>query len=353
MSRKYLTIFSLGLLILGLCLASFFYPQPTPPSPKPLHSALVQPVAITVAALHPFHDGIDVIGSVFANESIQLTAKVTEIINKIHFSEGQFVQKGDVIVELNAEEEKAILEEAEKQYQRIENLAQSAAATLTKRDQHLLNVQVAQAHVNHRTLKAPFAGVLGLRKVSEGTLVTPGTIITSLDDISVVKFEFSVAERRAGMVALGQKVKATSIAFPNEPFIGTIYAIDTRVNPLTRALVVKALIPNEKLLLKPGMLMHARILLPPEDVLLIPEEAIHSKKGEKVVYVVDADGHIQKNLVTLGRRLAGSVEVLTGVTPGDQIVVESRTHPEVGEKVAIVETKTLESSIAEFHKFKS
>jgi len=353
MSRKYLTIFFLGLLFLGVCIASFFYSKTHSPAQITQKTSIPQPVSITIAALHPFHDGIDVIGSVFANESIQLSAKVTEIITKIHFSEGQFVQKGDVIVELNAEEEKAILEEAEKQYERIENLTQTAAATLTKRDKHLLNVQVAQAQVNHRTLKAPFAGVLGLRKVSEGTLVTPGTVITSLDDLSVIKFEFSVAEKRVGMISLGQKVKATSIAFPNEPFIGTIYAIDTRVNPLTRALVVKALIPNENFLLKPGMLMHARILLPPEEVLLIPEEAIYAKKGEKVLYSVDSNELIKKSPVTLGRRIAGSVEILSGITPEERVVVESRTHPEVGEKVTILETKTLESSSIEFHQFKS
>ncbi|CCB85143.1 putative uncharacterized protein [Parachlamydia acanthamoebae UV-7] len=311
------------------------------------------PVSVTIAELHPFQDFIDVIGTVYANESVQLSAKVTETVTKINFTEGQYVEKGEVIVELNSEEEKAIFEEAEKQYTRIQNLAQSAAVTLTKRDQQLMNMQIAQAKLNNRKIIAPFSGILGLRKVSEGTLVTPGTVITSLDDISKIKFEFSISEKRVGLVSVGQPIQASSIAYPNEAFIGTIYAMDTRVNSLTRALAAKAIIPNEKFLLKPGMLLHARIFLPAENILILPEEAILSKKGDKVVYVIDADELVEKRPVQLGRRLAGSVEITEGLQPGERVILESRVVLESGQKVAIIETKTIESSHHEFQQFKS
>lgn len=349
MSRQIL-IFT-PIFLLTMVVGYLYYTQPQQDPPKKITTPL--PVSITVAKLQPFQDGIDVIGSILANESVQLSSKVTETVTKINFSEGQLVHKGDIIVELNSEEEQAVLEEAEKQYNRIENLAKTAAATLTKRDQHLLNKQVAQARLNNRKIAAPFSGTLGLRKVSEGTLVNPGTVITSLDDISVVKFEFAVSERRIGLVKIDQIINATAIAYPQETFSGKVYAIDTRVNPATRTMVVKALIPNDRFLLKPGMLLHAKVLLPEEEVLFIPEEAIFAKKGIKEVYLVDEEGVIRCSPVQLGRRIAGCVEVLAGVQPGDRLVMESASSLDNGQKVIVKETKTIESSIAEFNKYKS
>src|SRR5262249_41847756 len=153
---------------------------------------------------------------------------------------------GDIIVELTSFAEKATLEEAEKQFERVDRLTEAAATPLTRRDQQLLALQVAQARYDDLIIRAPFSGIIGLRRVSEGTLASPGTIITTLDDISIIKLEFAVPEKYLSLISKGMPIHATSIAYPGKIFEGEIYVIDLRVNPATCTINVKSEIPNEE-----------------------------------------------------------------------------------------------------------
>ena len=306
------------------------------------------PVIVNVAELYDFADVIEAIGTAKANESVTITSCSTQTIDKINFVEGQQVEKDDVIVEFCAEEEKVTLEEAEKQFQRIESLAQTAAATLARRDQQLLTLQIAQARFGDRLIKAPFSGVVGLRHVSEGALVTPGMVITTLDDVNLIKLDFSIPEKYASAIAPGKKIIATTIAYPEKKFEGAVYVIDPRVDSSTRAFNVKATIANTDKLLKPGMLLQVKVVLQEEKVILLPEETISVQKDKKFVYVVDSESKVEQRPVETRRRIAGSVEIASGIKVGEQIVMEGRPNLRPGQDVLITGTKTIKESAQEF-----
>jgi membrane fusion protein (multidrug efflux system) len=345
--RKYAAALLAALALLLIWTIYSFLPKG---APLP-HGQEGMPVVITVAESIDFKDVIEALGTSQANESVELTANVTEVVTNIHFEEGQLVEKGDVIVELLAEEEKAALVEAQKQFERIENLAQTQAATLTRRDEQLRKLEVAKAQLNDRKIIAPFSGILGLRRVSEGALVTPGTVITTLDDISVIKLVFTVPEKYLSRVSVGQKLETYSVAYPGKIFEGIIYTIDPRVDPATRAFNVKGKIPNPDHLLKPGMLMTVNIVVGEEKTILLPEEAIQIKSGEQVVFLVKEDNTALAVKVKTGKRIKGSIEVLSGVKTGDKIIVEGSPFLQSGAKVNISGVKTLEQSAEEFFEY--
>lgn len=305
-------------------------------------------VIVNVAELYDFKDEVEAIGTTHADESVDISTSVTQTISKINFEEGQYVQQGEIIVELTSAEEKAALDEAEKQFNRVESLTEAAATTLTRRDQALLSLQVAQARYENRIIRAPFSGIIGLRKISEGALVSPGTVITTLDDISIIKLEFAVPEKFLSKITPGMSVSATSVAYPDKIFKGTIYVVDLRVDPATRAINVKAEIPNEDRLLKPGMLLQVKIVLSEEKVILLPEESIMARKNEKYVYVVGNEDKLEQRSVTLGRRLAGQVEVVSGIKEGEKVVMEGSPLLRPGQVVKIAGTKTIKESEQEF-----
>lgn len=306
------------------------------------------PVIVNVAELYDFADVIEAIGTAKANESVNITSCTIQTIEKINFKEGQYVEKDDIVVEFSSEEEKATLAEAEKQFQRIESLAQTAAATLARRDQQLLALQIAQARFSDKIIKAPFSGVIGLRNVSEGALVTPGMVITTLDDVNLIKLDFSIPEKYASSIASGKKIVATTVAYPEKKFEGTVYVVDPRVDSITRAFNVKATIANKDKLLKPGMLLQVSVVLQEEKVILLPEETISLQKDKKFVYVVDSENKIEQRSVDTKRRIAGSIEIASGIMVGDQIVMEGRPNLRPGQVVQIAGTKTIKESAQEF-----
>lgn len=319
--------------------------------PKPGMAFPTSKVIVFNVQLRKYEELLESIGTAQANESVNLSPSVTETISKINFNEGDFVQKEYVLVELTSDEEKATLDEAKKQYERVENLTQNAAATLTRRDQQLLSKQVAEARLADRIIKAPFSGVLGLRKVSEGALVTPGMIITTLDDLSVIKLDFAVPETHLESVSPKKKIVATSVAFVGKTFEGTVYVVDTRVDPVTRTVDARALIPNPDRLLKPGILLDVKLVIDEGEAIIIPEEALTLAKEGSYVFVVKEDNTLTKRTVVTGRRFAGTVEVKSGIQVGEKIVMEGNPRLYEGQKVEVTGAKTIEQSADEFKKY--
>ena len=175
--------------------------------------------------------------------------------------------------------------------------------------------------MDDRLIRAPFAGVLGFREVSAGTLITPGTQISTLDDLSIIKLDFSVPEVHLGLLAAGQQLEATSVAFPDRIFAAEVRTVGSRVDPVTRALVVRAVIDNSDLSLRPGMLMNIQLTTAEREALMVPESALVQRGRESFVYI-DQDGIAQTQTVQFGERADGWVEILSGLTFGEQVVAE-------------------------------
>ena len=308
--------------------------------------------SVVVVAAQParkaFAQEVEALGTVRANESVDITAKVADRVAAIHFKEGQQVRKGDVLVELDSAEARADLAAAQaaatdshSQYKRSQELFQTRAlseaqleqlqATLLAND---ARVEAARSRLQDRIIAAPFAGRVGLRNVSVGGLVNPGKVITTLDDLSVVKLDFAVPEAFLATLGPGLTVQARSTAYPDATFNGQVASVDTRVDPVSRSVAIRALIDNRDGRLRPGMFMTLKLVRAEGDALMLPEEAIVPESDRHYVYVIDA-GHAHKRAVTIGRRRPGEVEILQGLTPQDSVVIDGTLNVRDGAAVRV------------------
>lgn len=299
--------------------------------------------------LRPMVDEIEALGTARANESIEIQPRVASLIDRVIFEEGQKVRKGDLLVELENSEivaglavAKASLSESRSIYERSKSLATTQAISASSLEQLLAQVQVDEAQVeaararlaNTRIL-APFAGRVGLRRVSPGSFVNTSTIITTLDDVSQIKLDFSVPETFLTAVHDGMKIIAHSLVYPDREFLGTVSSVDTRLDPVSRSVQVRALIPNSDSMLKPGMFLTVDLQRDRGDVLVAPEQAIVPEGTRQFVYLVK-DGKAEKRPVILGRRVPGFVTIEDGLKAGDEIVTEGTHKIRDGSGVEIV-----------------
>lgn len=296
-----------------------------------------------------WQDEIRALGTAQSNESVTLTAKVTETVTRINFEDGDFVEAGAVLVDLSGRAEVAQLEaaqatyvEANKQYERLSELVKQGTISHSQLDTQLSVRDAAHARANairaalaDRIISAPFSGVLGFRQVSPGALVTPGSVITTLDDISLIKLDFAVPENYLSQLALGQIIRATSTSFPDETFDGRVTAIGSRVDPLTRAVPVRAEIPNPDSTLHPGMLLSVRLLQAPREALVVPEIAVVQVGERAYLFRLDENNTAQQIEVVLGARRRGEVEVRSGVSAGERIVVDGTVKLRDGAQVRL------------------
>jgi membrane fusion protein (multidrug efflux system) len=289
------------------------------------------------------------VGTVRAYESITVTAKVAGIISEIGFEEGQRVKAGATLIQLDAAERKAEIEQAIAEASRAVALRNEVSIKL-ERAQALnrtgagtgaqvedLTAQVkslegsiasaqaqrraAEARFEELTIRAPFAGRVGTRSVSLGAYISPGTRVTSLDDLSRVRLDFSVPENLLGRLQPGQTVNATSAAYRGRTFKGTVSTIDTRIDQTTRTVRLTAEFDNPDEALKPGMFLSVALeVTVKDDAVVVPEEAIVSEGLRHIIYPVK-DGKVERRLIRIGQRQNGKVEVLEGLQAGETIVV--------------------------------
>jgi len=306
------------------------------------------PVTLMAAALRPMGDVVSALGTAEAREGVVITAEQSGIVEQIHFRDGQSVSTGELLITLHDDEQQARMREAEAkladqqtQFTRLQNLAKNqvvAQSTLDERESGLKVAQaqlaVARAELDKRYLRAPFAGVLGARELSPGAFVTPGLQITTLDDISTVKVQFTVPETLAGFVRRGMTLNATSAALRDKAFVGKLSHVDTRINPDTRTLSLRAEIDNPQRDLKPGMLITLQISREEGEALAVPEGALLSIATQHFVYQVGADKLAHQIAIKTGRRRVGFVEVLEGLQAGDHIIVEGIHKVRDGQPVA-------------------
>ena len=308
------------------------------------------PVEIAKARTQDVASIVEAVGTTLSLESVQITAKTAGIIRRINFQEGQKVAAGAILIELDAgaseakiEELRAARDSTQTALERSKQLLTAGTIAKAKVDELQKTYEVADARVKAElvnradtVIKAPFAGRLGLRNYSLGHLLKPSDIVTTLDDTSTMKLEFEVPETALAAMVPGTRLAATAAAYPGRKFEGGITIVDGRVDPVTRAVRVRANLPNQDDMLKPGMFMTVQISAGVrQNAVMVPEEAILSQGGAQFVYVI-RDGRAARSRVTLGQRLAGAVEIREGVPAGADVVVGGLQQIREGATVRIV-----------------
>jgi len=195
--------------------------------------------------------------------------------------------------------------------------------------------KAAEARLDDLTIRAPFAGRLGSRAVSVGAYVSPGTRITTLDDLSRVRLDFSVPENILATLKVGRTVRALSAAFGERMFEGRVTLIDPRIDPVTRTAKLTAEFPNPDEALKPGMFLSVALEVTNKpNAVVVPEEAIVGEGLRHLLFVVKDDKTIDRRVVRIGQRQSTVVEILDGVKPGETIVVRGVQRVRPGMTVA-------------------
>ena len=332
-----------------ICVTAVAAPQPSP-------------VITTTVQRQAFVESIEALGTLKANEAVTLSATVTETVSAVHFDDGQKVKKGDVLVEMTSDEEQALLaqaqaaaNEAKNQYERVQSLAKTNVATASVLDERFqayestkAQLLAVQSRLQDRSIVAPFDGVVGLRNISVGTLVTPGDTITNLDDISTMKLDMSLPAVFLGTLKPGISIRAKTRDLNDQVFNGEITALDSRIDPNTRSIVVRALISNADGLLKPGMLMTVSLQKSATQSLILPEEALIQEGFKSFVYRVNEGTDpltVSKQEVDTGPRHPGKVVILSGLNVGDRVVTHGVMRLSEGSTVTITGQQTGEESL--------
>ena len=288
------------------------------------------------AATLRFADRIEAVGTAHANEQVTVSAPVTERIVRLNFDDGSYVRRGQVIAVLQQAQQTAQMREAqararaaEQQLERIGALKQRGFATQADYEAQVAaaasaraQAQAAGAEIGERIIRAPFSGWVSLRNISVGAIASQGTEIATISDVSTIKLDFTVPETMLRVLRPGLPIEARSAAFPDQPFRGTIHTIDPVIDPNTRAVTIRARLPNPERLLRPGMLLTVTIENQPRLALSVPELAVIGEGDGRFVYIVDAQGRAQRKPVRAGARLAGRVGILAGLRPGQRVVTE-------------------------------
>lgn len=337
-----------SLSFLALCLTLLYAGQA---AAQPAGGGNPTQVIVSKAYNKEFVDRVEAIGTLRANETVTLAATVTDTVTAINFTDGQQVAKGDILVEMTSGEEKALLDqqralvnEASKQLQRTRDLAKNGAASTSILDERQREFTAAkagmaalQSRLEDRIITAPFDGVVGLRNISVGALLQPGTQITTLDDISVMKLDFSVPSVYLPTLKAGLKITARATGF-DTPFEGEVTAINSQIDPVTRAITVRAVIPNPEGTLKPGLLMTVELMKNPRDAVTIPETAIIPEGRNHFVLVVDESQTppvAEKRKITIGTRIPGALEVVQGLKAGEAVITQGTMTARPGQPVSV------------------
>ena len=291
---------------------------------------------------------VEAVGTTRARQSIDVRAAASGRVVEIAFMPGMLVEKGEVLARLDKAAEEADVAEARAE-RRQASLALERARTLAERnniakatvDELEAAYEAADARLQRtetsladREVKAPFAGKIGLKQVDVGGRVDDETVIATLDDLAEIEIDFRAPEIHFGAVRPGQEIAATSAAFDARSFKGKITAIDSRIDPVSRAFRLRASVPNPDLALPAGMFMLVELTLAEREVLTVPEEAVMISDQNASVFVI-ADGKAERRTIELGQREVGQVEVITGLVEGEQVAVTGLQRLRPGAAVTI------------------
>lgn len=307
-------------------------------------------VVVATAELKSFPLAAEALGNARANESVDIRPKISATVTEILFAEGQSVAAGDVLVKLDNLEQvadlaaaRAALVDSDASYQRSKELFESKVVAKSQLLQDEAKkiageamVSVAESRMAETIVRAPFAGRIGLRRVSLGSLVGPNTIITTLDDTDTIKIDFDVPEIYLSRLSPGLTVRARSAAWPEQEFTGVVASIDTRVDPVSRTVRVRSVMPNEDGRLRPGMFLTVTLLKESVEAIMVPERALIPERSNQYVLVVDDNRRVERREVQIGRRRPGEVEIADGLLAGERVIVDGTQKARDGQLVKIL-----------------
>ncbi len=339
-----------------LALMGLEKPEPVAPRGGPPGGQV--PVVVAPVRVGQIIERVESVGTVRAREAVTITTKVAGMITSIGFTEGQRVREGDVLVELDsaalraeADQARALLDNARSMLTRARALPAGQAVSQARVDELETlargaegRLRQAQARIEELRQVAPFSGRVGLRQVSPGALIQPGTPVTTLDDVSRVRVEFSVPEVNLARAQVGAPVYARSAAYGTRRFDGRVTIIDTRIDPGTRTIRLISEFDNADEALRPGLFLTVELTLQTrQNALIVPEEALDQIGERAFVYAV-RDGRARRLQVRLGLRLPGEIEITDGIQAQDQVVVRGLQRLRPDAPVRVTETMTRPTS---------
>ena len=297
-----------------------------------------------------FSDRIDVLGVAKGRQSVTLSSASQQLVARVLFRPGQYVRRGQVLVELQASEQDANLlstraraNQALRDYQRWNELARRGVAPQATADQYQAALETAradlaaaQARRSDRIVRAPFSGRVGLSDIAPGALINPGAPIVTLDDTSVIRVDFEVPDRYLAAIHPGDAIVARADAYPGIQAEGRIALLDSRIDERTRALTARAEFPNPGGQFLPGMLMRVGVIQAQRTGVSVPESAVQFDGDQAFVFGVQRGERglrAVRRLVVIGVTQDGAVEIRSGLAAGDQVVADGLNRLQDGQPV--------------------
>ncbi|WP_283176476.1 efflux RND transporter periplasmic adaptor subunit [Gemmobacter sp. 24YEA27] len=351
--RLIIAVILLGIVVGGIVWFKFFRDEMIA---QFLGGMVPPPVAVNAEPVQPvtWEPGIDAIGTSLSRQGVDLAIESGGLIRAVQFAANDKVTEGQMMILIDDDSEKAQLGSAEAAL-KVARAEESRARTLSDRgvgaattlesaeaqvESAAAQVAIAQTALDRKTLKAPFAGVIGIPRVEVGQYVSAGEIYATLQDLSRMRVDFSVPEQQLAVLKMGGAVTVTS-EVGDFSATGTITGIEPRVDPNTRMVSVRAEVENLSGGLVPGQFLRVRITLPKEEgVIAVPQTAVSSSLYGDTIYVIQ-DGEtaeeqkVEQVFVKLGRRAGGRIEVTEGIKAGDLIVTSGQNRLTSGARVRV------------------
>jgi membrane fusion protein, multidrug efflux system len=340
MKKQTKLLLLLGILV--LVAIAYFYPrwsgqqESAPSGAGPGAGGPMDPLPVTVIKLkkESLSNQLQVSGTVLPNESVEIKPEISGLVTKINFKEGQVVSKGTPLVYLNDNELQAQfqrLQYTQKLFQTQESrqkqlLAREAISqeeydiALNQYNTAISDIKLVEAQLEKTVIRAPFTGRLGLRQISEGSVINPSNVIVSIVNSDPIKLEFSIPERYASLVSIGSSIFFSSES-SKEEVEGKVYAFEPQIDAATRTLKLRAQSPNKSGKYLPGMFVKIRFVLDiEEEALLVPAESVIPELSGYKVFVVGADGNAEQRTIEIGTRTDTQVQVISGLNEGDLVL---------------------------------
>jgi membrane fusion protein (multidrug efflux system) len=328
----------------------------------PVPTVPVTAVQVSASDWVPTIDGI---GFIEPDRGVTLSASLAGLVSNVLFESGQAVNEGDLLVQLDADKERADLQSAQSRLasvkserDRLAQLAQKSMASRSQADQAeaaydalLADIDSLKATIARREIRAPFSGITGIRQVNLGQYLQPGAEVVRLENIDVMRIRFIVAEQDYPYIQSGMSISLDISAFPERQFEGTITAIEPAVDYKSGVVQVQATIPNADKLLRAGMYATVKIFQPTlANQIVIPQSAITFTLYGETVYVIETvtpeDGGetydtVRLATVVVDQRSGSNALITEGLSIGDRVVTSGQLKLSNGARVSIVEDKTL------------
>ena len=329
------------------------------PPPQTISSAVVKE--------EKWPDALTAVGSVSAAQGVMVSPEIAGAVSEIDFESGATVHKGDLLVKLDTSSEKAQLRAAEAQTElarlnaeRTRKLREDKTVSQSELDtaeatlkQDEANADAIRATIAKKTIRAPFAGKLGIRLVNLGEQLDVGKSIVSLQSLTPMYVDFSLPQQDLEKLQTGLKVRVTADAYPDKKFEGELTAINPDLNATTRSVQLRASFANADKLLRPGMFVRVAVELPGEEkVLAIPSTAILSAPYGDAVYVIETETNggtnliAQQKFIRTGRALGDFISVESGLKAGDRVVAAGEFKLHNGDHVQVNNTDTPQPSLS-------